>query len=480
MKFYAVFAAAVMLLSVPMTVYADEEQAPEASEEEIEGSTADYEYTIDAEGNVTLDHFIPAESYEGELTIPSEIEGHPVTTLGKGCFMSATGITAVTIPASVIDVGVHVFFDCDALTTFTVEEGNPYLYVENDVLFADDGKLLVAYPASKADESYTIPAGVEEVTSGAFGFAQNLKELTVSDGVVYLGRWTFGHSEKLEKVDIPGSVIMIEDYAFSYCTSLNSVTFHSGTEEISHAAFAYDPALTQVTLPDTLKTVGQYAFCGTGLSCITIPPYVESISYCAFGYDGDMKAIHDFTIYGQPGTEAYLYAIAEDADNDYKNSFNFIAVEDACIPYELGGGKLYTEETEPAETDADSSSAVVTETDENGNPVNVEDKIGAGLFGNKRLQLILGIGGGVAIALAIVLLIAFMKKPKKDETAPEKKQEDPADENPTEDATPVETAAEETADEEQAPADGNSTEDAETVETATDETPAEPEKDEEA
>ncbi|MCR4644333.1 MAG: leucine-rich repeat protein [Oscillospiraceae bacterium] len=459
MKFYAVLAAAALLLSAPLTVYADEEPAPEASEEEIEGSTADYEYTIDAEGNVTLDHFIPAESYEGELTIPSEIEGHPVTTLGKGCFMSCTGITAVTIPASVTDVGVHVFFDCDALTTFTVEEGNPYLYVENDVLFADDGKLLVAYPASKPDESYTIPDGVEEVTSGAFGFTRHLKDLSIPEGVQYLGRWTFGHSDTLETVDIPGSVILIEDYAFSYCTALNSVTFHSGTEEISHAAFAYDTALKQVTLPDTLKTVGQYAFCGTGLSCITIPPYVESISYCAFGYDGDMKAIHDFTIYGQPGTEAYMYAIAEDADNDYKNSFNFIAVEDACIPYELGGGKLYTEETEPAETDAadSDSSSVVTETDENGNPVKVEDKIGAGLFGNKRLQLILGIGGGVAIALAIVLLIAFAKKPKKNETEPE-----------------------ETADEEKAASEENSTEDAESVEKSDDETPAEPEKDEEA
>ena len=40
------------------------------------------------------------------------------------------------------------------------------------------------------------------------------------------------------------------------------------------------------------------------------------------------------------------------------------------------------------------------------------EEIGAGLFGNKKLQLILGIGGGVAVILAIVLIVAFAKKPK--------------------------------------------------------------------
>ena len=43
---------------------------------------------------------------------------------------------------------------------------------------------------------------------------------------------------------------------------------------------------------------------------------------------------------------------------------------------------------------------------------NIFEKMGAGLFGNQKMQMILGIGGGVAILLAIVLIIAFAKKPK--------------------------------------------------------------------
>ena len=489
MKFYAAFAAAVLLLTVPVTAYAEDDS------EELSayvGASIDYDYTIDAEGGVTLDHFKPAESYEGAVTVPSEIEGHPVERIGNGCFMSAKGITSVRIPATLSDIGNSTFFDCDALEYFEIEDGNHYFSVQDGVLFADGGRLLVAYPASKADETYTVPDGVNEIVSGAFGFAQHLKEVTVSDDVIYIGSWAFAHSDTLETADISGSVATIANYAFSYCSALQSVQLHSGTEEIGHAAFAYDPALKQVTLPDTLRTVGQYAFCGTGMSCVTIPPSVESISYCAFGYDDNLSPIHDFVIYGQPGTEATMYATASDPENDYENKFNFIAVVDANIPYELGGGQLYSEATEPAETDAATelqTDESIAETDADGNPAGMDQKIGAGLFGNEKLKLILGIGGGTAILLAIVLLIAFLRNPKKkpEKASVEEKPEEeaPAEEKPEEEAPaeekPEEKAPAEEKPEEEAPAEEKSEEEAPAEESSEEEVPAdETEKDSEA
>jgi hypothetical protein len=219
--------------------------------------------------------------------------------------------------------------------------------------------------------------------------------------------------------------VQIDSYSFAYCENLSEVTLGNGMEKIMHAAFAYDDKITQVTLPSTLKTVGQYAFCGTGLSCITIPNSLEEISYCAFGYDGDMKAIHDFVIYGEPYSMAQQYAVAEDEENDYKNNFNFIAVEDASIPYELGGGKLYVAEDSTPEENSSDDGTVIAETDENGNPVNMDDRIGAGLFGNKRLQLFLGIGGGIAILLAVLLLISYLKRPRDTEAEKAEKTDEP-------------------------------------------------------
>ncbi|MDE5563617.1 MAG: leucine-rich repeat domain-containing protein, partial [Oscillospiraceae bacterium] len=190
-----------------------------------------------------------------------------------------------------------------------------------------------------------------------------------------------------------------------------------GVEKIYHAAFLNDTALVQITLPDSLTNIGQYAFCGTGLTCVTIPNSLEEISYCAFGYDSSMSAVSGFTIYGEPYSLAQNYATASDDENDYQNSFKFVAVVDASIPYELGGGELYedadiTAPEEAVQTDANGE-IIPVQTDADGNQVNVTEEIGAGLKDNRRLQLMLGIGGGVLVALAAVLLAVYAKKPKK-------------------------------------------------------------------
>ncbi len=413
-----------LLTMLPISVYADEGGST---------SSAGYNYGLDEEGNAELYDFLLKDSFHGEVRIPTEIDGHPVDYVGNACYMNAKGITSVVIPASITDMGDSVFFGCTSLDHFTVEGGNPYYSVNNGVLMADNNTFLVAYPAAKSLDAYMIPNGVNEIAPGAFGFAQHLKEVVVSEGVEFIDNWSFAYSA-IEKISIAGTVYQIDDYAFAYCDNLHDVILKSGIEKIYHAAFAYDKSLTQITLPNTLTLIGQYAFCGTGLSCVTIPRSLEEISYCAFGYDSNLNPISEFTIYGEPYTMAQQYATAVDEENNYQNQFTFIAVKDASIPYELGGGQLYEAETAPPETAVsvetkektavNQEGEVIITTDEEGNTIEViqtEDptgkasifeEISAGLFGNKKMQMILGIGGGVAVILAIILIIAFAKKPK--------------------------------------------------------------------
>ncbi len=450
-----VFTAAFLLSAVvPLTAAAEGEETEQA----VTAGVADevqYSYGLDEEGNAELYNFLLADTYEGAIVIPTEIEGHPVDYVGNACFMNAAGITSVTIPASIIDMGDDVFFGCTGLTEFIVEEGNSYYSVKDGVLFADEDKFLVAYPAGKENTSYTIPDGVDEIAPGAFGFAQKLDEVIIPDGVGFIDSWTFAYSN-LKKVDIAGSVYQIDDYAFAYCENLHDVTLHHGVEKIYHAAFLNNSALEQITLPDSLTEIGQYAFCGAGLTCVTIPDSLEDISFCAFGYDSNMAAIPDFTIYGEPYTMAQEYATAVDTENDYQNQFKFVAVVDASIPYELGGGELY----EDAEGDT-STAAETVPTDENGeavsgqadtdsNQVSMTEEIGAGLKDNRRLQLMLGIGGGVLVVLAAVLLIVYAKKPKNKPEGTEADDSAEHTENTEETQTPDEpetTEANETTDE---------------------------------
>ncbi len=418
---------AMLAMACPLTAFAEGEEVPAAEEPAQDSVASQYQYKLDAEGNAELYDFLISDTFEGDLVIPAEIDGHRVDYVGNACYLEAKGIKTVTIPASLTDMGDSVFMGCTSLERFIVEEGNPYYSTTEDgVLLADNGAFFVAYPAAKPDEVYTTPEGIDEIAPGAFSFAQNLREINVTEGVITIDAFAFEHS-KIEKASIAGSVYQIDDYAFAYCENLHEVNLGNGIEKIYHAAFANDRALEQITLPSTLTLIGQYAFCGTSLKCVTIPDSLEEISYCAFGYDGSYNAISDFTVYGEPNTMAQEYCTDSDPDNEYENHFTFIAVEDASIPYELGGGKLYVEttegETEP-ETDENGETVPTTESVTEGNTADIPEEIGSELYGNSRMKMILGIGGGVLIALAVVLIVAFAMKPKKQENTDTSKEND--------------------------------------------------------
>ena len=410
-------AALTALLFMPFTVSAEgEETAEEQTEALTEESAASsvYEYELDAEGNAQLTGFLESETFTGKLVIPDEIDGHPVDYISNTCFTTAKGITEVMLPATVTDMDDSVFFECTALESFSVDPDNGYFSAEDGILYADGGKMLTAYPAAKVDESFTIPDTVEEIGTGAFGFAQNLHEVIIGDNVTYVNNWAFAYSS-LEKATVGGNVEEIGDFAFGYCDNLSSVTLEDGIESINNASFANCPLLTQITLPDTLEYIGQYAFVGTGLTCVTIPVTVQEVSYCAFGYDADMVEIEDFTIYGIANSAAQIYATDNDEENDYENHFEFIAVEDANVPYELGEGRLLSDAmTDTAEAETDENGNIILQDDGTSGKASAEEEIGSRLKGNDRVKLILGVGGCAAVVLAVVLIVSFFIKPKED------------------------------------------------------------------
>jgi hypothetical protein len=92
--------------------------------------------------------------------------------------------------------------------------------------------------------------------------------------VTSIGNRAFYNCSSLTSITIPNSVTSIGDYAFAYC-SLTSVTIPNSVTSIGNNAFAYC-SLTSVTIPNSVTSIGDYAFrsCSslTSIACEALTP----------------------------------------------------------------------------------------------------------------------------------------------------------------------------------------------------------------
>ena len=167
--------SAAVISQASLTAYA---------EEKIYG---DYEYGKYSDGGIVITRYNGSESV---VTIPSTIDGKPVTNIGVGAFANCKNLTSVTIPDGVTSIWHYAFQNCTSLT------------------------------------SVTIPGGVTTIGMEAFKGCNSLTSVTIPDSVTSIGKEAFAYTPFYN--NLTGDFIMVGHVLMSYQGKAEKAVLCSG------------------------------------------------------------------------------------------------------------------------------------------------------------------------------------------------------------------------------------------------------------
>ncbi len=177
-----------------------------------------------------------------------------VVNIGNYAFNGCTKLTSMEIPDSVTSIGNFAFLDCTDLTGINVDIGNTAYYSENGVLYNKEKTEIMRFPCKKADTSFTIPNGITSIAGGAFNNCGGLTSITIPNGVKSIGEEAFSVCYGLTSVTIPDGVTSIGKSAFYHCYYAETAEIDGKTQIISEIG------LEKVTIPNSVTSVGDNAF----------------------------------------------------------------------------------------------------------------------------------------------------------------------------------------------------------------------------
>ncbi len=361
-------------------------------------------------GNLTITGVHAA--FGGALEIPATIQGYPVTAIGAnafektaitsvslpesitaietGAFWFCDTLTSITIPASVTSIGSDAFYGCSKLTDVyyggTVEEranitigsyNNPllnatwhYALPKGLVYEIADGEVTITGYTDEIPAELVIPSTIEGYPVTTIGhdafFECPLTAVTIPDSVTYIGSCAFSYTG-IGSIVIPAGVTYIGDDAFHACnctfevaannpnySALDGILFNKDQTTIVACGMLW---AYEYVIPDSVTTIGSFAFFGADIDSLIIPVSVTSIGYAAF-------ATADVTDVYYGGTEEDRANISIGSSNDDLINATWHCAPPAGLLYEIAYGKV----TITGYTDALPANVVIPDTIE-GYPV---------------------------------------------------------------------------------------------------------------
>ena len=177
---------------------------------------------------------------------------------GCSAFYNQPKLAKVTISSSVTAIPQYLFYRCTALSDVAIQ-----------------GQLESIPEFSFSDcnlSALTLPNSIKSI--GMYAFADNpaMKSAVLGDNVKLIDNYAFSGCSNLTNLDLGNSLVTIGDYAFQSIGSKVNTGLN-------------------VVFPNTLSSIGKYAFKESSISSINIPNSVTKIGECCFTGNTKLKEV---------------------------------------------------------------------------------------------------------------------------------------------------------------------------------------------
>ncbi len=234
-----------------------------------------YEKT-DADADGTFDYITitGCDETATEVTVPSEIEGLAVESIGEESFVDCVNLENVEISEGIKTIEKNAFSYCTSL------------------------------------ESINLPNSIEKLEPYAFTHCEALKSIKIPDKITRIYELTFFFCTSLKSVELPENLMQIDGGAFEYCFSLENIEIPKSVKEIKIGAFHACTALKNITIYNSDCKIYDNA----ATICNDSNWNIET---------QEQTCIFDGTIHGYINSTAQTYA--------EKYGYNFIALDENIV-----------------------------------------------------------------------------------------------------------------------------------------------------
>ena len=255
----------------------------------------------------------------GNLTA-LDFEKSQLKTIGDNAFNNCSNLISLTVPNSLISMGVNIGFLRLGKLDYNIDENGVY-YLGNET----NPYVILVDARDFSGGEYTVKDGCKVINGSAFN-SSGLTSIIIASSVTNIGTYAFRLNGDLTTVTIPQNVSVIGDNPFISCGRITELiveaentVYHSANNclietaskkiisgckssiipndgsvtIIGDVAFDHCTALSSITIPNTISSIGTNAFSNCSLDNIFIPASVTTIGTGAFSANNPTTILVD-------------------------------------------------------------------------------------------------------------------------------------------------------------------------------------------